>query len=83
MVRNDRDFLYGDLGVLLGRAIRESQLCQGAYRLGEQTIRATVIGAGCHSAQLSGSTIFHANVPLPKKNLPVAVLPMPVTKDGV
>ena len=88
LVRNDRyfdkrDFLYGDLGVLLGRAIRESKLCQGAYRLGEQTIRATVIGAGCHSTQLSGSTIFSAGVNLPKKNLPVAVLPMPVTAEAV
>ena len=38
------------------------------------TIRATVIGAGCHSAQLSGSTVFHRGVALPVKNLPVAVL---------
>ena len=39
--------------------------------LGEQTIRATVIGAGCHSAQLSGSTVFHQNIRFPLKNLPV------------
>lgn len=62
---------YGDLGPLLGRAIRKSCLCQGAYRLGSQTIRATVIGAGCHSTQLSGSTVFYQNVALPVKNLPV------------
>jgi len=65
---------YGDLGPLLGQAIRESALCRGQYRLGEETIRATVIGAGCHSAQLSGSTVFYENVRLPMKNLPVAVL---------
>ena len=65
---------YGDLGPLLGQAIRESRLCAAAYRLGKQTIRATVIGAGCHSAQLSGSTIFRQNTPLPIRNLPVAVL---------
>ena len=41
--------------------------------LGSQTIRATVIGAGCHSAQLSGSTVFCRGVSLPVKNLPVAV----------
>ena len=40
--------------------------------LGEETIRATVIGAGSHSAQLSGSTVFHQNVEFPLKNLPVA-----------
>ena len=63
---------FGDMGPELGRAIRESRLCQGAYMLGEETIRATVIGAGCHSAQLTGSTVFHQNVEFPMKNLPVA-----------
>ncbi len=77
------DFAFGDLGVLLGRTIRESRLCSGAYRLGEQTIRATVIGAGSHSTQLSGSTVFLSGVELPKKNLPVAHLPMPVTAEAV
>ena len=62
---------FGDIGVLLGRAIRESRLCRGEYRLGEQTIRATVIGAGCHSTQLTGSTVFIQNVTFPLKNLPV------------
>lgn len=65
---------YGDLGPLLGRAIGESALCRGQYRLGAETIRATVIGAGCHSAQLSGSTVFYENASLPVKNLPVAHL---------
>ena len=75
-------FAYGDIGVLLGRAIQKSTLCQN-YRLGEQTIRATVIGAGCHSTQLSGSTVFYADVALPQKNLPVSVLTMPVTPQSV
>ncbi len=62
---------YGDLGPLLGRAIRGSLLCKGNYVLGSQTIRATVIGAGCHSTQLSGSTVFCQNVTFPLKNVPV------------
>lgn len=62
---------YGDLGPLLGRAIRGSLLCKGNYVLGRQTIRATVIGAGCHSTQLSGSTVFCQNVTFPLKNVPV------------
>ena len=62
---------FGDIGPLLGRAIRQSALCAGQYVLGSQTIRATVIGAGCHSTQLSGSTVFCQNVPLPVKNIPV------------
>ena len=65
---------YGDIGPLLGRAIRESELCRGDYRLGENTIRATVIGAGCHSTQLSGSTVFLQNTALPLKDQTVAVL---------
>jgi len=63
--------VFGDMGPELGKAIRESRLCRGEFMLGEETIRATVIGAGCHSAQLSGSTVFCQKVQLPLKNLPV------------
>ena len=65
------DFAFADLGPILGRAIRRSRLCQGKYLIGTETIGATVIGAGSHSAQLSGSTVFHQNIPFPLKNLPV------------
>ena len=65
---------FGDLGPVLGQTIRKSRLCEGPYRLGDQTIRATVIGAGCHSAQLSGSTVYHSHVPFPLKNRPVVRL---------
>jgi hypothetical protein len=65
------DLAFGDIGPILGRTIRGSRLCQGDYRLGTETIRATVIGAGCHSTQLSGSTVFFQNVNFPLKNLPV------------
>lgn len=62
---------FGDMGPELGQAIRRSRLCRGEYILGTETIRATVIGAGCHSAQLSGSTVFSQNMDFPLKNLPV------------
>ncbi len=65
---------FGDMGPVLGQAIRRSRLCAGEYRLGSETIRATVIGAGCHSTQLSGSTVFHRGIAFPLKNLPVAVI---------
>ena len=65
---------FGDLGPELGRAILESSLCRGEYVLGRETIRATVIGAGCHSTQLSGSTVYYQNVRFPLKNLPVVEL---------
>ena len=67
-------FAFGDMGPILGKAIKKSLLCRNAYRLGEETIRATVIGAGCHSAQLSGSTVFCQNMALPIKNRPVVTL---------
>ena len=65
------DLAFGDIGPALGRAIRRSRLCRGEYRLGTETIRATVIGAGSHATQLSGSTVFHQHVTFPMKNLPV------------
>ena len=66
--------IFGDIGPELGQAIRHSRLCQGDHLRGSQTIRATVIGAGCHSAQLSGSTVYHRGVEFPIKNLPVITL---------
>ena len=81
---NHPAFAFGDMGPILGRAIQKSRLCQGAYRLGAETIRATVIGAGCHSAGLSGSTVFLQNVPLPVKNLPVvSVSEQDLSADGI
>ena len=74
-IRDEKAWLaFGDMGPELGRCIRESRLCAGNYTLGSETIRATVIGAGCHSAMLSGSTVFCQNVALPLKNIPVVNL---------
>ena len=72
---------FGDIGPLLGAAIQKSMLCAGSYRLGSETIRATVIGAGCHSAQLSGSTVFHRGIEFPLKNLPVVSMEEPTASD--
>ena len=76
---------FGDLGPKLGSAIRKSRLCRGPYRLGSQTIRATVIGAGCHAAQLSGSTVYYQNVRFPLKDVPAVSLARgcPVTGEAV
>ena len=74
-IEKDQPWLaFGDIGPELGKAIRKSRLCQGEYVLGAETIRATVIGAGSHSAQLSGSTVFYQNMEFPLKNLPVVKL---------
>lgn len=65
-------FAYGDLGVLLGKAIREHPLFSSAHTLrARETMRATVIGAGTHSMEISGSTILYDHCSFPLKNLPI------------
>ena len=61
-------------GSIRGYRPAAGQRHPGEYRLGDQTIRATVIGAGCHSASLSGSTVYCAGARLPVKDLPAVVL---------
>ena len=64
-------FAFGDIGPLLARSIRNSKLWQMPHRLGKEAIRATVIGAGSHATQLSGSTVYYQNISFPLKNIPV------------
>lgn len=68
---------YGDIGPLLGWAVRE-KLKTTAIELIKpgETIRATVIGAGTHSVSLSGSTISVKEESLPLRNVPV-ISPLP------
>lgn len=65
---------YGDIGVLLGRAIAASKLLAVPHMRPKETIRATVVGAGSHTTTLSGSTIAYEGVDFPFKNLPVLSL---------
>ena len=65
-------FRYGDIGVLLGRAIRENPDLNRVERcLALETIRATVVGAGTHATDVSGSTIRYERELLPLKNVPI------------
>lgn len=65
-------FLYGDIGVLLAKALKhrfeksETPVCEA-----RETIRATVVGAGSHTVNVSGSTIHYEANTLPIKNIPV------------
>ena len=70
---NEQDpFRYGDIGVLLGKAIRENNALNGVRRYqAAETIRATVVGAGTHATTVSGSTIRYDQKTLPLKNVPV------------
>lgn len=65
-------FRYGDIGVLLGKAIRENKALNSVRRYqAAETIRATVVGAGTHATTVSGSTIRYDQKTLPLKNVPV------------
>ncbi len=65
---------YGDIGVLLGQAIRSAALYAAPHMRPRETIRATVVGAGSHATTLTGSTIACEGVDLPLKDLPVLAL---------
>lgn len=71
--QGDEDiFKYGDIGIILGEEIQKStflkevELFQAA-----ETIRATVVGAGTHTTEISGSTISYEKHQLPMKNIPI------------
>lgn len=65
-------FRYGDIGLLLGRRMRNSLIFKEREVLtSAETIRATVVGAGSHTTEVSGSTIAYTERILPIKNLPV------------
>lgn len=68
-------FQYGDIGLMLGEAIKESPL---TYNLSlvepSELIRATVVGAGSHTTEISGSTITYSDNEFPVKNVPVLKL---------
>ncbi len=65
-------FRYGDIGPLLAEAIlNEEAFKQVNLYQPLETIRATVVGAGMHTTDISGSTIRYEVESLPIKNVPV------------
>lgn len=80
----DKDvFRFGDIGILLGAAIRRSAIFDSFEVLTpDETIRATVIGAGSHTVDISGSTINYTKDIFPVKNIPILkVSPMDEGSD--
>lgn len=68
-------FEFGDIGILLGRAIAASPLTQQmTVARAAETIRATVVGAGSHTTEISGSTITYTEESFPIKNIPILKL---------
>ena len=75
-------FKYGDMGIILAQEMQKSALFS-AFRVVKpaETIRATVVGAGSHTAEISGSTINYTLELLPLKNVPVIKVPFHATDD--
>lgn len=68
----DEWFRFGDIGVILGDAIRRNKdLAKVELLRATETIRATVVGAGTHTTEISGSTITYDRSKLPLKNVPI------------
>ncbi|ARC85462.1 ethanolamine utilization EutA family protein [Clostridium argentinense CDC 2741] len=68
-------FRFGDMGVVLGEEIKNSNLAKKLkVRTAIETIRATVVGAGSHTTDISGSTITYTSDVFPIKNLPILKL---------
>lgn len=68
----DDEFRYGDIGLLLGNEIRKSLIfTEKEVYPSSETIRATVVGAGSHTTDVTGSTIAYTDGILPLKNLPI------------
>jgi ethanolamine utilization protein EutA len=73
----DDYFKYGDIGILLGQAIKNCEELKNINVIKPlETIRATVVGAGSHTTEVSGSTITYTNDAFPIKNLPILKLSM-------
>lgn len=72
---NKESFQYGDIGVVLGKSIRKSILFdEFKVHKPSETIRATVVGAGTHTTDISGSTITFTKDMFPFKNIPILKL---------
>lgn len=72
MKEEHTDNTFGDIGVLLGKAVLKKAKKHN-FKILEalnDPIRATVIGAGQFSTELSGSTISYSDIELPIKDLP-------------
>ena len=68
-------FEYGDLGILLGQAIKNCEEIKTVNVIKSlETIRATVVGAGSHTTEVSGSTITYTQEAFLIKNLLVLKL---------
>jgi len=74
MIYSDEKVDFNDIGYYLGQAIKSKfSILPGPVLEPENKIRATVIGAGCYTLQVSGSTCFldDDSLDFPLRNVPV------------
>lgn len=76
---------YDDIGEMLAASLRESQeLSSWTWVEPYETVRATVLGAGTQTTEISGATIHVESKDLPLRNLPVYQVPFGhVLQDGL
>ena len=71
--KDNKGYAHSDIGPMLGMAFKKSELSKNFKLLNPmQTIRATVVGAGTQTVNVSGSTVFINRDLLPIRNIPVA-----------
>lgn len=72
----DKSYVYGDIGVVLGRALARADWIKRLEVVEPaETIRATVVGAGSYTMEISGSTIGYTDGNIfPLKNVPILKL---------
>ncbi len=76
-------FKFNDIGIILSNKIREALKKYNISLIQPvETIGATVVGAGSHSTDISGSTIKYSNKDLfPIKNIPILKLSLEEEED--
>lgn len=83
----DSDFEFSDIGKFLARSYKISRLNSTYSQIKpSETIRATVVGAGTQTVNVSGSTVFIDSTKLPLRNIPVAKImwrKMPDTSEEI
>jgi ethanolamine utilization protein EutA len=68
----DGNAIYNDIGETLAASLKESpSLTNWQWVQPEETVRATVLGAGTQTTDISGATISVEDGSLPQRNLPV------------
>lgn len=76
-------YKYGDIGIILGEEVKkvfyENKI--DVVKLGE-TIGATVVGAGSHTTEISGSTITYTENIFPLKNIPIVKMSIKDEEQG-